>query len=587
MWIVALALGYWGFLLHARARNEALTQLDLFYLTLQLISMGSGAVEPPVPWQLDVARFLLPLLAAWTIVHSFVALFHERWQLFLVHHIWRDHVVICGLSRKGCHLARGFNDQGMRVVVIELDGENDFIEACRERGITVMIGDATSPEILHRAAVERARHIIAVTGDDGVNVEIGLQVEDLLRKRADKRRFPPTCTIHLVNPQLCNLARVREMTTGAANTLRLELFNTFDRGAQLLWQQYCYVDGAKTAHNSLSPHCANHVLIVGMGELGETLAAYIARDRYFQMRTHSDASVERVHITIIDHEADWKCMALKQRYPQLEEACELVPLTMNIGGPEFLKGDYLAGGNGYPPPEILYVCFDDDSLGLQTGLSLYHRLGRRGNHHTPVIVRMSEAGGLARLLSTEGDRQDIFVNLHAFGLIDNTCTPEIIAGGTHMLLAQSLHDIYVRNQLARGETPKTNENLLPWDELPQSIRQSNLAAADGIGRHLQALGYNLAPLTDWEAAFSKSFSNEEIEQLAQMEHARYVAERKRQGWKYAPGPKNHKKKTNPTLVAWRDLPEDEREKNRNAIREWPQLLALAGFEIVSTLRKSQ
>jgi len=585
LWGIALVLGYWGFWIHAQVTDEAFSQLDLLYLTFQLISMNSGAVAPPVPWQLEIARFLLPLLAAWTIIRSFVTVFHEHWQHFLLHRIWRDHVVICGLSRKGWHLARGFNDQGVRVAVIELDEDNDFVGACRERGITVLIGDATSPEILQRAAVARARHIIAVTGDDGINAEIGLQVENQLRK-ASRRRFPPTCTIHLVNPQLYNLARVREMTTGAINTMRLELFNTFDRGAQLLWQQYCHVSTEESTPDPSLSDCANHVLLVGMGGFGETLAAYIARDRYFQMRMQPDNPIERVRITVIDKDADWKCLALKQRYPQLEKACLLVPLTMSIGGPEFLKGDYLAGGAGYPPPEIVYVCFDDDSLGLQTGLSLYHRLSRNGNHNTPVVVRMSEAGGLARLLATEGDAQDMFANLHAFGLIDNTCTPEIIVGGTHMFLAQNIHDSYVRHLLAQGETPETNENLVPWDQLTQGIRQSNLAAADSIGRFLHELGYSVVPLMDWESAFKNPFSNAEIEQLAKMEHTRFIEERKKQGWEYGEKKDIHKK-TNPTLIEWDKLPEGEQEKTRNAIREWPLRLALAGFEIVPIASTNQ
>jgi hypothetical protein len=72
LWIVALALGYAGFSAYTSTAGQPAAPLDLAYLTLQLISMNSGAVEPPVPWPLQVSRFLIPLLAAWTVVRALV-----------------------------------------------------------------------------------------------------------------------------------------------------------------------------------------------------------------------------------------------------------------------------------------------------------------------------------------------------------------------------------------------------------------------------------------------------------------------------------------------------------------------------------
>jgi len=40
------------------------TLLDNAYLTLHLLPLTSGGVEPPVPWELEAARFGLPLLTA-------------------------------------------------------------------------------------------------------------------------------------------------------------------------------------------------------------------------------------------------------------------------------------------------------------------------------------------------------------------------------------------------------------------------------------------------------------------------------------------------------------------------------------------
>ena len=70
--IVLFLLGIAGFARYAAWHNLPLTPLDWVYLTFQLIPLNSGAVEPPVPLELEAARFLLPLLAAAAAVQAFL-----------------------------------------------------------------------------------------------------------------------------------------------------------------------------------------------------------------------------------------------------------------------------------------------------------------------------------------------------------------------------------------------------------------------------------------------------------------------------------------------------------------------------------
>jgi hypothetical protein len=580
LWIVALALGYAGFAAYYSAAGQHAAPLDLAYLTLQLISMNSGAVEPPAPWPLQVSRFLLPFLAAFTVVRALVTVFQDRWQQFLVRTLWREHTVICGLSRKGWLLARGFSAQGARVMVIESDENNDLIAACRERGVTVLLGDAAAPDLLRRAAVARAQHLIAVTDDDGVNAEVAVRIQALLRGVANQRRAAPlTCTVHLVDPQLCDLARAREMALERDLPLRLELFNVFDRGARLLWNRYAA--GILAGQGSTPPTagCAGHVLVIGLGRLGESLVVHAGREWYGRLRAEPPTVAGRLRVTIIDRDADWKCQALAQRYPKLAQACDLAPSSIDVRWPAFLEGAFLAAGDDYPAPAVIFVCFDDDSLGLRTGLDVHHRLRQRPGNRTPVVVRMAEAGGLARLLGPNEHNKAGFVGLHAFGLLESTCTPQVIQGGTHTLLARGLHEGYMRRQQDLGETAASNPALRPWEELSDDLRESNLAEADAIGQHLAVLGYDLAPLTDWDAAFFV-LPEPEVERLAELEHERFVADRLNAGWRYAPGPKDPAARTSPALLPWDDVAEAERIKTRASISQLPATLAQAGFQIV-------
>jgi hypothetical protein len=71
-----------------------------------------------------------------------------------------------------------------------------------------------------------------------------------------------------------------------------------------------------------------------------------------------------------------------------------------------------------------------------------------------------------------------------------------------------------------------------------------------------------------------TFDALELEELAELEHMRWAAERRRQGfvWGATRGPGTH-----PDLVDWTELSEPVRDKDRDAARRWPGLLAQVGF----------
>ena len=125
--------------------------------------------------------------------------------------------------------------------------------------------------------------------------------------------------------------------------------------------------------------------------------------------------------------------------------------------------------------------------------------------------------------------------------------------------------------------------MVPWDSLPENIKESNRNQAEHIRIKLDAVGCFAALLDDWDAE-PLSFTQEEIEKMAEMEHDRYVEERRRGGWKL--GPRNLEKKTNPDLVSWEKLAEGEKDKDRATVRRLPDFLAGVGLK-VCRMRETQ
>jgi len=90
----------------------------------------------------------------------------------------RNHVVVCGLGSVGMAVARDLFDRGSHVVVIDPAADDELHRETNPR-CPVIVGDATRPVILHRAGIQRARALIACTGNDALNLEIGLTAQSV------------------------------------------------------------------------------------------------------------------------------------------------------------------------------------------------------------------------------------------------------------------------------------------------------------------------------------------------------------------------------------------------------------------------
>ena len=558
IWILSIILGYIGFYRFFEAEGTHLTKFDLLYRAVQLIALEAGAVKGPVPWQLNVARFLMPALAAYAAIQALLAIFSKQWQMFMIR-FYRNHVVICGLGERGLRLAKDFSQHGYRVVVIEGVKDNSLVELCRKQGTVVLFGDATKSALLRRAGIQKAKFLVAVCADDGTNAEIALKARDIVRTR---QGHDLTVFVHMVDLELCNLLRGWELSA-EAQSFRLEFFNVHERGARLMLATY-----ASVGSQVLNGH--PRMLLVGLGKLGRSLLLQAARDWYMKKLPEKN----RLRISVIDKTAESKVKLMRMQYPQLDKACEIETCQIEENDPDFEKAAFLYDQEGKIRIDVIFICFDDDVHALVGALTLYRKTRE---NKVPIIARMSQESGLSTMIRNE--RYSLgFEHIHTFGLLDQTCNMESLLGGTHEVIARAIHEDYVHSQKQVGETSRTNPSMVNWDNLPETLKESNRHQAAHIEVKMKAIGCGIQPLTDWEAA-SFRFDAGEIEQLAELEHQRWVAERRQNGWLYKPGIKNIAKKTSPHMVPWEKLSWEIKESDRNMVRNLPSFLAQAGFQI--------
>jgi hypothetical protein len=560
-WLVALVLGMFGFGHYAALHNQAHTFWDNFYLTLQLITLNSGGLDQPIPLELDLARFLLPGLTLAAAANALLGIFRQQVDMSRMRSL-KNHIIICGLSHKGYLLATSFRAQGDSVVVIEQNEDNDWIESCRIQGILLLFGDASDPVLLDLAGVKTARGLFAVCDEDGINAEIALHARDLI----DKRKGPPLiCLAHIATPSLHALMLERESML-ESSPFRLELFNVFERGARRLLQTYPAWN-PETLPTSATPH----ILLVGLGRLGEYLILHAARDWWAQ---HARG---RLRITIVDRRAATKVESLDIRFPQLKKACELIPLTMDVHSPEFERADFLFDGTGKAAVNAIYVLMDDDSLDLHAGLTLHHRLPQASA--VPIVMRMAGQMGLSRLLRERQNHSgSTYRNLFAFALLDSTCTPELLHTTQRDLLARAVHEDYIAQHRKNGAFDESLPGLQPWDRLIEAYRQPNYRFADHIKTLLESVGYSITRLVDWDAPYQQ-LGSADVEAMSRLEHKLWLEDKTVEGWRFAPGSKDANAKTNPDMVPWEKLSPAEKEKNRQEILGIPSFLGRAGYQI--------
>ena len=158
---------------------------------------------------------------------------------------------------------------------------------------------------------------------------------------------------------------------------------------------------------------------------------------------------------------------------------------------------------------------------------------------------------------------------------------------TREILARAIHDDYILNQSNQGHTPQTNKSMVPWYELKEDLRESNREQADSVNVRLMKIGYRLVRTKDKNLEVTGfNFTPEEVGIMAEMEHDRWVKERKDAGWK--PGPvKDIEKRINPYLIPWKELPEGQKDYNRMNAKKLPEFLAKAGFYIIRLKEKTK
>ena len=121
--------------------------------------------------------------------------------------------------------------------------------------------------------------------------------------------------------------------------------------------------------------------------------------------------------------------------------------------------------------------------------------------------------------------------------------------------------------------------LVPFDKLSNDIMEANFDSARTIPRKLKLLDIELQKAMADTEPFILKFTDDEIEQLSQWEHARWNWQKILQGWVYG-SKKDEAQKTHPCILPWNQLPDNIKEYDRENVRLIPEFIKEAWYNAI-------
>ena len=190
------------------------------------------------------------------------------------------------------------------------------------------------------------------------------------------------------------------------------------------------------------------------------------------------------------------------------------------------------------------ICNDHDEENLSTALMLRAVLLKWVGCNSPIMVRMQQSSGHAQLLEPNIGDPEIPDGLYPFGMLDHVLHTDNILANQLDELARSLHEMYVRDEIAANHVSNT-EN---WNKLPLWIQKQNLLEADHWPVRLRAVRC----ISKGKAGVCPIFTEDKAKLQAVMEHNRYVTQKMYDCWTYGET-KIAEAKVSPFLLPWDKL----------------------------------
>ncbi|MBD3289464.1 hypothetical protein GF337_11730, partial [candidate division KSB1 bacterium] len=354
-----------------------------------------------------------------------------------------------------------------------------------------------------------------------------------------------------------NLLSHHEKAVNTIENYDLRIFNSYENSVRSLMNDHPF---DRKGIEKDSPKFIQ-IILIGFGDIGKRVILHAAQTCHF-------ANQKKPAIIVYDTNIALEQNRFLTNNPAIKDICDIQWKPFDFDNIKLEKeiSTYLQIESAITT--ILFV-FDDPVKNILKASEICQVVGE----DTQVLVRMHDESRMAEAL--ESRKGDFFANqIKVFGLPKQTSSFELIIEEELDKMARAIHEYYLDKFPPQG-APRPSQ--LPWNQLSQEYKDANRQAANHIPVKLRAV--NCEFVSEKDKRPQAEFPSDEIEMMAIMEHNRWCAERRLKGWTYAPV-RDDLKKQNDCLIPWEKLPDKEKKKDREQVRNLHDILSRIGLKII-------
>ena len=534
--LITLGLGVWGWLEEGEHLEDAVYRSLAAFHASEFYGDGD---EHPLNLQLEIARFTGIGAFVFAAIGTFLGFVSEGVSR-LKARIFNPDIVVVGSHEIAYAAVKHIEEKEKNRRVTHI-GSEKF--QSRRKVISLPWADSARKDLMIPTHIKGARHVLVVEQEES---------------------------------EALHLARLINDADGKANISAIIRHSRLANDAALRWSDHNFriitssALSVRALHRGHPPFLTAidrkqeriHAVIIGFGHMGEA----VARDICINCLV---SGLGKPRLTVIDPQVTEREAALRLRTPELDEICDFVARPGAFGNgrqpPEGLEANA-------PPITCAYFCLPDDnvSLGALGGVAAWLRAEKA--EKSPLYMRLRNKD----MLPSGPEAVTVFGDHEALLAESDFCNDGV---DRH---AREYHEAYLATlppeKQWHADAPGKNEAARPWDRLKETYRISNRFVVEHLPAKIASAGLAkdrwlncdcIPDLSDDQIDLTSDSSL--FEQMSELEHERFNAERRWNGWRYAPA-RDNARLEHDCLVPFNKLDKETQDYDRKFVRQTQDIL---------------
>jgi RyR domain/TrkA-N domain len=504
------------------------------------------------PFLVNLSAALIQITIAASIIHVYLRQMGFTVDRFMSKFL-NNHIIVYGSNDIAVAAAVVLASSKKVVLIADSSLDDASVSLLRKNGVLIILSKGDDNRNLEVCNINKAHSLLAFNDDYAHNISL---CKIALKRAGQNSALRCLCNVPDINLKH-NLSTADFFSP--EDVVKVSFVNQIELTARKMLDDYPPDAGIATQDN-----VQIHLVLIGLGSIGQSVLFYLAQLGHYR-------GGHKPEITVIDPNAEQQYQQLIKRHPALLELLDIKLIENRLDQLSEPEINTLFGDSNQP--SCVYICTKNEISNVISAKKIDIARSKAGLSYNIVVVD-PPGGSLLQEFNQHNKKIQVvplFSNkTNNVGEDQDRDVLRLIEYAKDQM-AQVIHQDY----LDKNPAASINE---AWQYLDESIRDSNRYAAAHIDIKIRAIGRKLVPLNPDAPTFI--FSELELNILQRLEHARWCAQKRLAGWKYAPI-RNNKMLFHPCLVDFDDLPANEKLKDRQSIKNIPHLLKAVNLMIAT------